>query len=414
MSIGVSSWCSPRFVCCIVVAGLASVGRASVAGPAPQLPPTTLGRVLAPVKPALSYQTLYSFGGRASFSDGVDPYSSLLPLNGPLYGTTDRGGANDRGTVYSIKRFGIETVVHSFGSGSDGANPLGDLLNVDGTLYGTTSGGGYLFNCGTVYSFSTTGAETVLHSFGSGSSSGSDGCDPRGRLVNLNGTFYGTTALGGAYGGSGSVYSINESGIETVLHSFGSGSDGLYPYAGLLNVKRTLYGTTEQGGAHGCGTVYSVSTTGAERVLHSFGCAGSGSDGTFPYANLLNVNGRLYGTTAYGGAYNNGTVFSISTSGTQTYTVLHSFAGSDGSEPFTGLVNVQGTLYGTTLRGGAHGGGTVYSISTTGTETVLHNFGAGADGSNPHSDLLMGKDRFFGTTSRGGTYGRGTVFTLSP
>ena len=360
MSIGVSSWCWPRFVCCIVVAGLASVGRASVAGPAPQLPPTTLGRVLAPVKPTLSYQTLYSFGGRASFSDGVDPYSSLLPLNGPLYGTTDRGGANDRGTVYSIKRFGIETVVHSFGSGSDGANPLGDLLNVDGTLYGTTSGGGYLFNCGTVYSFSTTGAETVLH-------------------------------------------------------SFGSGSDGLYPYAGLLNVKRTLYGTTEQGGAHGCGTVYSVSTTGAERVLHSFGCAGSGSDGTFPYANLLNVNGRLYGTTAYGGAYNNGTVFSISTSGTQTYTVLHSFAsGSDGSEPFTGLVNVQGTLYGTTLRGGVHGGGTVYSISTTGTETVLHNFGAGADGSNPHADLLKGKDRFFGTTSRGGTYGRGTVFTLSP
>ncbi len=82
------------------------------------------------------------------------------------------------------------------------------------------------------------------------------------------------------------VYSINESGIETVLHSFGSGSDGLYPYAGLLNVKCTLYGTTEQGGAHGCGTVYSVSTTGAERVLHSFGCAGSGSGWHVPLREL--------------------------------------------------------------------------------------------------------------------------------
>ncbi len=71
-------------------------------------------------------------------------------------------------------------------------------------------------------------------------------------------------------------------------------------------------------------------------------------------------------------------------------------------------------FYGTTLRGGCTGGGTVYSINTTGTETVLHNFGAGADGSNPHADMLKGKDRFFGTTSRGGTYGRGTLNTFIP
>ncbi len=86
--------------------------------------------------------------------------------------------------------------------------------------------------------------------------------------------------------------------------------DGNGPYAGLLNVKGTLYGTTVSGGTHDeFGTVFSITPSGKETVLHSF--AGKG-DGKGPYAGLLNVNGTLYGTTLEGGTQQIGTVFSLS------------------------------------------------------------------------------------------------------
>ena len=133
---------------------------------------------------------------------------------------------------------------------------------------------------------------------------------------------------------------------------------------GLLNVNGVLYGTTEYGGAHGQansdtgGTVFSIKTSGHEKVLHSFG---KGSDGAMPAAGLIDVNGTIYGTTFYGGTQNGGTVFSITTSGTEK--VLHNFGkGKDGTEPAAALTNVNGTLYGTTYVGGAHGDGTVFSL----------------------------------------------------
>jgi uncharacterized repeat protein (TIGR03803 family) len=94
-----------------------------------------------------------------------------------------------------------------------------------------------------------------------------------------------------------------------VLHSFGSGSDGCNPGAGLLNVERKLYGTTQEGGAYGGGTVFRINPrTGTETVLHSFGY---GSDGSHPQAALAEMNGMLYGTTSYGGAHSDGTVFAL-------------------------------------------------------------------------------------------------------
>jgi uncharacterized repeat protein (TIGR03803 family) len=150
-----------------------------------------------------------------------------------------------------------------------------------------------------------------------------------------------------------------------VLYDFKGGSgDGEYPYAGLVKVKDTLYGTTSKGGASSNGTVFSITPSGTEIVLHSLGGAG---DGAIPYAGLLNVNGMLYGTTAGGGASGSGTAFSITTSGAET--VLYSFNGrEDGKEPSAGLLNVKGTLYGTAEVGGAsgcgvRGCGTVFSLS---------------------------------------------------
>jgi uncharacterized repeat protein (TIGR03803 family) len=100
-----------------------------------------------------------------------------------------------------------------------------------------------------------------------------------------------------------------------VLYSFAGGSDGNGPHAGLVDVGGTLYGTTVWGGAyattygeHG-GTIFSVTRGGKEKILHSFG---SGTDGTAPYASLIDVNGTLYGTTLAGGTSGNGTVFALS------------------------------------------------------------------------------------------------------
>jgi uncharacterized repeat protein (TIGR03803 family) len=145
-----------------------------------------------------------------------------------------------------------------------------------------------------------------------------------------------------------------------VLHNFKGIPDGEYPYAGLINVNGTLYGTTYFGGAYDDGTVFSITTSGKATVLHSFGMTG---DGEYPYAGLIDVKGTLYGTTYEGGgATGGGTVFAITTSGKET--VLHSFTGSgDGEYPNAGLIDVKGTLYGTTADGGANGGGTVFGLS---------------------------------------------------
>lgn len=174
-----------------------------------------------------------------------------------------------------------------------------------------------------------------------------------------------------------------------VLYSFGAPPDGNYPHSDLIGTGGTFYGTTFAGGANycgssRCGTVFSITTGGAEKVLHSFG---NGTDGFFPFAGLTSVDGTLYGTTGNGGAYNagtGGTVFSITTGGTEK--VLHSFgSGTDGSSPTADLIDVKGTLYGTTGAGGAYNAGTVFSITTSGTEKVLYSFTGGADGDIPQS-----------------------------
>ncbi len=325
-----------------------------------------------------------------------------------------------------------ETVIYSFGGGSgsmgDGANPRAGLVNVNGTLYGTTFIGGFYnhrfdtHGRGTVFSTTQSGTETVLHRFnGSG-----DGQYPYASLLDVDGTMYGTTEAGGKK--LGTVFSITPNGTETVLHRFGGGADGEGPQAALTDVNGTLYGTTEAGGGigcsgYGCGTVFKITTSGKETVLHSFRGPGSG-DGAGPFAGLVNVNGTLYGTTYYGnasGVY--GTVFAITRSGKET--VLHGFKGAteeDGAEPQAGLVNVNGTLYGTTFVGGTNsckdynqGCGTVFSITPSGKEKVLYSFqgGKSGDGAEPEASLLNVKGTLYGTTYAGGANSGGTIFSIT-
>jgi uncharacterized repeat protein (TIGR03803 family) len=361
-----------------------------------------------------AFSVVYRFKGASG--DGELPYAGLLNIKGTLYGTTQQGGTNGDGTVFSITPSGMETVLYSFKGGSgDGVEPLAGLTNVKGTLYGTTSLGG-ANKKGTVFSITPSGKETVLQTFG-----GSGGENPAAPLLNVNGTFYGTTAHGGA-NNDGTAFAITPSGTETVIHSFGGLGDGIEPDAGLLNVKGTLYGTTYGGGHYSAGTVFSITPSGTETVLYSFGAGGS-ADGAYPFASVINVNGTLYGTTAYGGASSRrvGTVFSITPSGTET--VLYSFKGSshrDGAHPWAALIDVKGTLYGTTINGGVGARGTVFSITPSGTETVLHIFKGGPkDGAYPIAGLLNVNSKLYGTTFGGGSgscyseYGCGTAFSLS-
>ena len=316
-----------------------------------------------------SYQVLYDFQSR---STGKHPAVGLLDVNGKLYGTTTGGGSYSKGTVYSVTRKGVEKVLHSFAGGSDGALPNAALIDVKGTLYGTTTFGGSA-NLGTVYSVTTTGAEKVLYSF---AGLPFDGYYPYAGLTDVNGTLYGTTYQGGS-GFGGTVYSITMTGIEKVLYNFYGGSNAISPLAGLVAVNGTLYGTSPYGGSIGPGTVYSVTTAGDEKVLYSFG---KGTDGVNPDASLIDVKGTLYGTTPYGGSANYGTVYSVTTTGVEK--VLYNFTNDttyrpDGAIPNAALIDMKGTLYGTTTSGGLGSCrddtcGTVYSISTTGAEKVLH------------------------------------------
>lgn len=358
--------------------------------------------------------------------DGYGPSSRLVALKGTLYGTTGGGGTSGAGTVYSMTASGAEKILHSFATGcqkrkecSDGLIPTG-LVRVNGTLYGTTGGGGlgpcknrYGPNgCGAVFSITTGGAETVLYSFGTGCRH-AHGCNdayPNG-LSAIDGTLYGASWYGGTYG-SGTVYSVTTGGVEKRLHSFGRGGWGDggsgYPNPGLIDVDGMLYGTTFYGGAQGAGFVFTMSKSGRTSVLYSFDApSGGGSAGAT--GSLIDVNGVLYGTTSEGGTYQSGTAFSITTSG--TVTVLHNFgAGSDGVGPSAGLLDVKGTLYGVTHGGGTHASGTVFSLTTSGTEKVLHSFSQAGGG--PAESLTELNGILYGVTG-GGTCNGGAAYSVT-
>lgn len=213
------------------------------------------------------------------------------------------------------------------------------------------------------------------------------------------------------------------------LYSFAGNAagDGSGPNSGLVNIGGTLYGTTDQGGStgcggSGCGTVFKITPAGSETVLHAFG---GGTDGAHPIG-LVDLGGTLYGTTIQGGSSmcdgaGCGTVFKITTTGTET--VLYAFQGEEGFGPSTGLVAIGGVLYGATGVGGYYrsgcpeGCGTIYSITKSGKVGGVYQFHGGSDGMNPNSlDDIGGT--LYGTTNSGGGSascfdGCGTAFQVT-
>jgi uncharacterized repeat protein (TIGR03803 family) len=362
---------------------------------------------------------LYSFAGG---TDGSYPYAGLVQdSGGNFYGTTTHGGASDCGIIFQVTASGQETILYSF-SGPDGAYPwAGLLLDAEGNLYGTTTVGG-AYGYGTVFELTPGGTYRLLHSFDA-----KDGASPHGGVIqDAKGNLYGTTAFGGS-SRYGTVFKLKPSGGLKVLYSFTGGKDGGSPYAGVVrDAEGHLYGTTTFDGAFGNGTVFRVSASGKEKVLHSF--KGQPDGATPYAGLLQDAKGNLYGTTYYGGSggdagVGGGTVFRVTPSGKEK--VLYSFCSilycPDGVYPYGGVVaDASGNVYGTTITGGnsqfGASAGTVFEVTPAGTETLLYSFSVeGADGNYPYGALVQDANgNLFGTTLRGGAYGVGTVFEVTP
>ena len=250
---------------------------------------------------------------------------------------------------------------------------------------------------------------TVLHAFTGGAT---DGASPVGALIlGPDGAFYGTTTYGGATR-NGTVFRLAADGTFSVLYSFGGGLNGGEPTAALvLGADGNFYGTTQFGGANNQGTLFRLTPTGVQSVLVDFGAGGIGEQ---PVSSLvLGPDGSLYGTAQYGGRYGDGTVFQYTAAG--ALNVLYDFGGDDGVQPVSALTfGPDGNLYGTTEYGGYSGNGTVFQITTAGDLTVLHDFRNG-DGVYPQGalTLLPGSTTFYGTASEGGANGYGTVFEIT-
>lgn len=215
-----------------------------------------------------------------------------------------------------------EKILHSFsGPGPDGFGPDAALIfDSAGNLYGTTVGGGthnHGGSGGTMFELSPTSSgewtETILHDC---IGNGTDANRPlSGLIFDAAGNLYGTTEFGSS-NFAGNVFELAPSGGDwtlTALHAFGTGFDGRYPLAGLVfDASGNLYGTSGYGGEFGKGIVFKLSPTStgwAETILHTFG---SGTDGAYPAGALvLDGAGNLYGTTSAGGLNGTGTVFEV-------------------------------------------------------------------------------------------------------
>lgn len=323
------------------------------------------------------------------------------------------------------------TTLHSFDD-TDGADPLYAPLiqGLNGSLYGTTPNAGG--TNGNFFAITAEGAFTSLYTFCSEVDC-TDGREPEaGLALGTNGNFYGTTSTGGAHDG-GEVFEITPAGKLTVLYSFCALSgctDGEYPWAGLVRASNgKFYDATSEGGTNSGGTIFEITPAGKLTTLYSFCAQTNCTDGDYPIGTLVQAtNGNFYGTTQYGGANGEGTVFEVTSAG--KLTTLYSFCSvspncADGYNPYAGLVQASnGNFYGTTPSGGTHGYGTVFKITAAGKLTTLYNFCAEtncADGSTPRAALIQATNgELYGTTALGGTgscnsnKGCGAIFEITP
>src|SRR5579872_172159 len=413
----------------------------------------------------------------------------VFDKKGNLYGATLHGGTGGTdcigsscGTIYQLAPTGelngswTESVLYSFTGKdfNDGQLPNGGLIiDSSGNIYGVTAYGGSgnctllggLVGCGTVFELSPpvepggVWTETILYNF----QSGNDGYLPNGNLVfDEAGNLYGATMFGGGFGtcdapfypNCGTVFELSPPPVkggpwtENALYSFRGGTDGANPNGGLaLDREGLIYGTTPLGGSSlcnsdsgpGCGTVFQLTPATAtegkwtERLLHIFrdNVATAPNDGSGPSGGVIFDDlGNLYGTTAGGGLYGDGTVFQIERprafERTWNEIIIRTFGApgsGDGFSPQTPLTSdLHGGFYGTTLGGGAYSGGTVFRLCSTDDSRRTWNFTVtyalnALDGQNPVqpiSSVTLFRASEFGAAMNFGTSSQGAVYRIGP
>ena len=406
------------------------------------------------------FSILHHFPGLGT-NDGRIPNDRLVA--GPdnyLYGTTEAGGLfgeddpfSGAGVVYRVLTDGdAYSVVRYFEAGiNDGVKPKNVLLGTDGNLYGTSQNASYGKNVDGIFRMTTTGAN-----FGfvyTWVSADNESVQLNGVFLAGDGSFYGTSAAGGA-SGVGQAFKVRPNGTQYQnLHEFSStGADGRSPATLVRDTDGTFYGATLNGGANDAGTIYKLEANGAYSILHHFS-----SEGGFPLALLLASDGFLYGSSYFGeeifrlskdgvefvtltnlnaapvgpliegsdfllygvtedgGVNELGSVFSLNADGTDLKTI-HSFAsGSTALVAPSGILEASdGKLYGAALRGGANNRGMVFQMNKNGSQyAVLHSFPAGGPLVSPNPLLAAGDGYLYGTTRLGGANGQGSIYRIS-
>lgn len=387
---------------------------------------------------AQTFSVLHTFTGAPD--DGVNPDSALTrDSDGNLYGSTVAGGSSLYGTVFKLDSAGNETILHSFDDAyqNAGIEPSARLIrDPQDNLYGAAEYGGTSgCNCGTVFRLTPSGSITVLHSF-----SKTDGAEPGPTLVSINGVLYGTAFHGGSTGcefnlGCGVIFRLTKDGSFRILHQFTGGADGAHPLQLVRDSVGNIYGNALSGGnpacqttdLSGCGVIFRLDSSFNFTVLHSLT---GGAGGMTPEGRLVrDVEGNIRGITFQGGdplcvsssypAGGCGTIFRLAPDG--NFKVLHTFwhGITNGEYPTSGLLDVGGTLYGVTYRGGLRvsaqdGCGIVYSISKQGHYGVVYRFTGGDDGCQPIHELISDPaGNLYGTAEAAGANGDGVIFKIT-
>jgi uncharacterized repeat protein (TIGR03803 family) len=330
-----------------------------------------------------------------------------------------------------------ERILYTF-EGLSGANPAAPLVaDNGGNFYGTAAEGcAYNFGCVFELSHSSGGwSETVLYSF-----SGVDGATPGASVVlDSAGNIFGTTSLGGDFN-FGTAFKLTRSAsgawTQTVLHSFGAGTDGYVPSGLILDSAGDVYGITQFGGTASSGsdnggTVYRLTFANGEwteTILYSFPGQFLGPNGDLPIgAPAMDREGNLYGVTQAGGQSGKGTVFTLvrAADGSYTERIIHSFHISDGDLPnSTPVFDAAGNLYGTTYFGGnsnicpADGCGVIYKLAKNSngswTETVLRELQK-SDGWQAVGPVVFDRSgNLYAAAQAGGAYSWGSIYKLTP
>jgi uncharacterized repeat protein (TIGR03803 family) len=403
--------------------------------------------------PADTYAVLQNFGSDTGLIQG---------FGGHLFGAGNalgpEGPYGHGGSIFRMSPTGAASTVYTFCSQpncADGQDVAGIVLGADGNIYGATREGGanssidcsgeQVQTCGTIFKLTPSGTLTTLYSFCSQSNC-ADGSLPASNLIQgFDGNFYGMTSFGGTGFvcgnngfqpvGCGTIFKITPQGALTTLYSFCTNScvDGWVPSGNLVQGwNGNFYGTTNSGGtvsagppwcgSSPCGNIFEITPQGALTSLYNFCSLSNCADGVGPTGLVLANNGVFYGTTAGGGANNQGTVFAFTRS--NVLTTLYSFCAQancpDGESPgLAGGPLIQasdGNLYGETFAGGANNGGTLFNITPAGALTTLYNFCAQTDcfdGISPNTSLFQYTDGVLYGAAGGGNPGNGVVYSLT-